>query len=212
MFSTAVACGAARAADDCLNEPKHQTPRGGHWYYRIDGPNHRKCWFLADEGQKKVSQAVSEQRMSSPLPLPRRTAAAIQPPLADAHAELTPTEPPQWLGPTGMSNPEPIAEAVPDTSPEMGSRPSARDPEDETKVMSNGVTDAQSRTETRTELLPVATAGVPVAELSAEATMEDQLRVRLGLRLIALGLFIIAGCLILSTAVRVGRRIAFSNR
>ncbi len=220
VFSTAVACGAARAADDCLNEPKHQTPRGGHWYYRIDGPDHRKCWFLADEGQKKVSQAVSEQRMSSPLPLPRRTAAAIRPPLADAyaeadaHAELpmvtTPTEPPQWLGPTGMSNPEPITEGVPDTSPEMGSPPSARDPEDETKVMSNGVTDAQSRTEMRTELLPVATAGVPAAELSAEA--EDQLRVRLGLRLIALGLFIIAGCLILSTAVRVGRRIAFSNR
>ncbi len=122
---------------------------------------------------------------------------------------MTPTEPPQWLGSTGMSNPEPIAEAVPDTSPEMGSRPSARDPEDETKVMSNGVTDAQSRTEMRTELLPVATARVPAAELSAQATTEDQLRVRLGLRLIALGLFIIAGCLILSTAVRVGRRIAF---
>jgi len=52
VFSTAIACAAARAADDCLREPKNQTPPGGHWYYRIDGPNHRKCWFLGDEGQK----------------------------------------------------------------------------------------------------------------------------------------------------------------
>src|SRR5258705_10439500 len=81
VFSTAIAC----AADDCLSEPKHQTPPGGHWYYRIDGPNHRKCWFLGDEGQK-VSQAGSP-RPSSALPLPRRTAAAIHPSLADAHAE-----------------------------------------------------------------------------------------------------------------------------
>src|SRR5258707_109855 len=31
VFSTAIACAAARAADDCLSEPKHQTPPGGHW-------------------------------------------------------------------------------------------------------------------------------------------------------------------------------------
>jgi hypothetical protein len=141
VFSTAIACAAARAADDCLSEPKNQTPPGGHWYYRIDGPNHRKCWFLGNEGQK-VSQAGSP-RPSSPLPLPRRTAAAIQPSVADARAELpkvtTPTEPPQWFGPTRM-NPEKITEVVPDASPsETLSPPSARDPEGETRVMSNGV-------------------------------------------------------------------------
>ena len=161
VFSTAIAFPAARAADDCLSEPKHQTPPGGHWYYRIDGPNHRKCWFLGDEGQK-VSQAGSP-RPSSPLPLPRRTAAAIQPSVADAHAELpkvtTPTEPPQWFGPTRM-NPEKITEVVPDASPsETLSPPSARDPEGETRVMSNGVIDGESRTESRTELLPRATCG-----------------------------------------------------
>jgi hypothetical protein len=213
VFSTAIACAAARAADDCPSEPKHQAPPGGHWYYRIDGPNHRKCWFLGDEGQK-VSQAGSP-RPSSPLPLPRRTAATIQPSVADAHAELpkatTPTEPPQWFGPTGM-NLEKITELVPDASPsETLSPPSARDPEGETRVMNNGVIDGQSRTESRTELLPRATDREPAAELSAEETTAGPW---LALLLIALGLSTIAGSLIfkLSATVQAGRRDVFRSR
>ena len=214
VFSTAIACAAARAADDCLSEPKHQTPPGGHWYYRIDGPNHRKCWFLGDEGQK-VSQAGSP-RPSSPLLLPRRTAAAIQPSVADAHAELpkvtTPTEPPRWFGPTSMSNPEKITEVVPVASPsETLSPPSARDPEGETRVMSNGVIDGESRTESRTELLPGATDREPAAELSAEETTAGPLRMPLALLLIALGLSTIAGSLIFKLSAA-ARRDVFSSR
>ena len=215
VFSTAIACAAARAADDCLSEPKHQAPAGGHWYYRIDGPNHRKCWFLGDEGQK-VSQAVSP-RPSSPLPLPRR-AAAIQPSVADAHAELpkvtTPTEPAQWFGPPRM-NPEKITEVVPDASPsETLSPPTARDPEGETRVMNNGVIDGQSRTESRTELLPRVTDREPAAELSAEETTAGPLPARLALLLIALGLSTIAGSLIfkLRAAVQAGGRDVFRSR
>jgi hypothetical protein len=206
VFSTAIACAAAHAADDCLSEPKHQTPSGGHWYYRIDGPNHRKCWFLGDEGQK-VSQAGSP-RPSSPLPLPRRSAATIQPSVADAHAELpkvtTPAQPPQWFGPTGM-NPEKITEVVPDASPsETLSPPSARAPEGETRVMNNGMIDGQSRTESRAELLPRATDGEPAAELSAEETSAGP---RFALLLIVLGLSTIAGSLIfkLSATLQAGR-------
>ena len=212
VFSSAIACAATRAADDCLSEPKHQTPPGGHWYYRIDGPYHRKCWFLGDEGQK-VSLAGSQRLSSSLLPLPRPTTAAIQPSVADAHAEqpmvMTPTEPPQWSGPARMSNPENITEVAPDASPlETLSPPSARNPEGETRVMNKGVIDAQSRAESRTELAPGATDREPAAELSAEETTEDQLRVRLARLLIALGLSVLTGCLIfkLCTALRAGRR------
>src|SRR5258708_25755408 len=66
VFSTAIACAAARAADDCLSEPKNQTPPGGHWYYRIDGPNHRKCWFLGDEGQKVSRSEEHTSELQSP--------------------------------------------------------------------------------------------------------------------------------------------------
>jgi len=218
VFSTAIACAAARAADDCLSEPKHQTPPGSHWYYRIDGPNHRKCWFLGDEGQK-VSQAGLPRPSSSPPPLPRRTTAAIQPGVADAHAELpkvtTPTETPQSFDPTSMSNPEKITEAVPGASPsETLSPPSARDPEGETRVMSNGVINGQSRTELRTELPPGATDRQPAAELSVEETTAGPLRMPLAPLLIALGLSTIAGSLIfkLSAAVQAGRRDVFRSR
>src|SRR5262249_9358927 len=154
---------------------KHQTPPGAHWYYRIDRPNHRKCWFLGDEGQK-VSQAGSPRpSASSPSPLQRQTAAPIQPSLADAHAELpmvtTPAEPPQRFATTRMLNPEKVTEVVPDASPSKTlSPPSTRDPEGETNVMSNGVIDGQSTTESRTKLLPGVTDGEPGAELSAEET------------------------------------------
>ena len=51
VVSTATPCVAARVANDCLSGPKLQAPPGGHWYYRIDRPNNRKCWFVGEEGQ-----------------------------------------------------------------------------------------------------------------------------------------------------------------
>src|SRR5258706_6355565 len=121
--------------------------------------------------------------------------------VADAHAELpkvtTPTEPPQWFGPTRM-NPEKITEVVPDASQsETLSPPSARDPEGETRAMSNGVIDGESRTESRPELRPRATDREPAAELSAEETTAGPLPALLALLLIALGLSTVAGSLIL---------------
>jgi hypothetical protein len=41
-----------RAADDCVAKPNAQAPQGGHWYYRTDRVNNRKCWYLrSDDGQ-----------------------------------------------------------------------------------------------------------------------------------------------------------------
>ena len=37
---------AATGANDCLAAPNASSPRGQHWYYRTDLPNHRKCWYL----------------------------------------------------------------------------------------------------------------------------------------------------------------------
>src|SRR5262249_6697840 len=135
------------------------------------------------------------------------------------HAEVpmvtTPAEPPQWLGTTRMLNPEKITEVVPDASPwKTLSPPSARDPEGETKVMSNGVIDGQSTTESLTKLPPGATDREAAAELSAEETTAGPLRMGLALLMIALGLSTIAGCLIfkLSGAVKPGRRDVFSSR
>jgi hypothetical protein len=37
---------ATTRANDCLAAPNASAPRGQHWYYRIDLPNNRKCWYL----------------------------------------------------------------------------------------------------------------------------------------------------------------------
>jgi hypothetical protein len=188
VVSTITACVAARAADNCLNEPKHQTPPGRHWYYRIDNPNHRKCWFLGDEGLH-VSHAGSPRpsASSSSPPLPQQPAATIQPSLTDAHAEVTivktPTDQPPWSRSTEMSSPAKITEVVPDARPSE-----ALSPPGDSKVMRNGVINGQSRMESRTELLSTATDREPAAEFSAEETSGDPLRARFALLLIVLGL------------------------
>ena len=219
VVSTAIPCVAApRAADDCLSEPKHQTPRGGHWYYRFD--HNRKCWYLGDQGQQASQTGSPRPLASSSPPLPQRQTEAAQTSLADAHAELpiattpvtTPTEPPQWLGPAGMLSPDKITEVARDASPsETPPAPSTRELESETRAI-----DGQARIESWTESLPEpkATEAEHVAELSGEETAVDPPRMGLALLLIGLGLSTIGGCLVfrLSAAIQAGRRNAFSSR
>ena len=33
-------------ADDCLAAPNSPAPEGSWWYYRLDWPTQRKCWYL----------------------------------------------------------------------------------------------------------------------------------------------------------------------
>jgi hypothetical protein len=79
--------GATPAADDCLTGPKEQTPPGGHWYYRIEHPSNRHCWYLRDE-HDKVSQVAAPNVSPPAKPVAPNTATAMQPSIANAHAEL----------------------------------------------------------------------------------------------------------------------------
>ena len=54
----------AAPADTCLSAPKGVAPQGSHWYYRIERSSNRKCWYLADKGQKVA-------RRAAPRPAPR---------------------------------------------------------------------------------------------------------------------------------------------
>jgi hypothetical protein len=37
----------ALASAACASQPNSQLAQGGHWYYRVDHVNDRKCWYLA---------------------------------------------------------------------------------------------------------------------------------------------------------------------
>jgi hypothetical protein len=79
--------GAARAADDCLSAPKDETPEGSHWYYRIDHPTKRHCWYLRTEGER-LSQTAPPNSSRAPIPIAPRAETPAQRSIADAHAEL----------------------------------------------------------------------------------------------------------------------------
>jgi hypothetical protein len=75
-------------ADDCLAEPKGDTPPGQHWYYRIDRGTKRHCWYLKGQGEK-VARAASPDRVAAPAETASgKTEVAAQHSVADAHAEL----------------------------------------------------------------------------------------------------------------------------
>lgn len=90
VFAIALS-GSARADDTCLSGPKAATPRGSHWYYRVEAGTKRHCWYLGEE-RGKTAQATSA-KPSSPASAPDKpvqpsAAAPLQPSVANARAQL----------------------------------------------------------------------------------------------------------------------------
>jgi hypothetical protein len=44
-------------AKDCLAAPNSPAPEGSWWYYRLDWPTQRRCWYLRALG-KAVQQTT----------------------------------------------------------------------------------------------------------------------------------------------------------
>jgi hypothetical protein len=42
----------AHAGDQCLVAPNSAPPSGSHWYYRLEHPSQRKCWYIGPEGRE----------------------------------------------------------------------------------------------------------------------------------------------------------------
>lgn len=95
----------AKTADNCLSAPKGAIPAGHHWYYRIEQPSKRQCWYSRAEKDKaatdKTAGATSPPQDSTsepPSQAAQPSAAADPAPaqnllvrksIADARAELT---------------------------------------------------------------------------------------------------------------------------
>jgi hypothetical protein len=86
-----MSCSTARAAEECLAGPKAQTPQGGHWYYYIDHPTKRHCWYLGEErGKLSRTASPNSSQAATPESQPdlQEAEAAMQPSVANARAEL----------------------------------------------------------------------------------------------------------------------------
>jgi hypothetical protein len=97
---------AAPAADECIAKPNGPAPAGQHWYYRTNRELKKKCWYLADEGEKTVP--VEKTASVEKTPAAEKTApvarakrqpitdalveqpddSSVQPSTSDARAEL----------------------------------------------------------------------------------------------------------------------------
>jgi hypothetical protein len=88
-----------RTADNCLSGPKGTIPAGHHWYYRLEQPSKRQCWYSRAETDKAESgkaartaepdapsQAASSSATDNPAAPPSLLAHKS---IADARAELT---------------------------------------------------------------------------------------------------------------------------
>jgi hypothetical protein len=188
----------ARAADDCLSGPKQQTSAGGHWYYRFDRQNRRKCWYLADEGQK-----TDRVPAAKPQPSVRKNAQQaterIRQSNADARAELADevpapryTEQPQFPSASAKPDAELLTDGPPKSAPEdpvppggnavLNSAPVGDGEAATTNAMESASADAAL------EALPTAANEEPSAQLPEDETAMSTLRLTLSLLLMAMGL------------------------
>jgi hypothetical protein len=126
---TAVTGGAARA-EECLAGPKGTAPKGSHWYYRVDRPTKRNCWYIREVGQKpaQLSANASAQPSDSASAQPDRAQPAVplQPSVANAFAEFSPTTDRRNLAaaqPAGAAAPASVLDSTPNSdSPAGGSQ------------------------------------------------------------------------------------------
>jgi hypothetical protein len=93
MLAVAVQ-GRAHADDTCLAKPGATTPRGDHWYYRVEPGTKRHCWYLGKERGKTVQETAGKTAPSVPAPdKPAVTSSSSSPPplrpsITNAHAEF----------------------------------------------------------------------------------------------------------------------------
>lgn len=65
----AKAAGQAKA-DACLARPGASAPKGSHWYYRIERPSGRRCWYLGAANQRVVRERAIRTERPVPMPVP----------------------------------------------------------------------------------------------------------------------------------------------
>ena len=61
---------ATTRANDCLTAPNASSPRGQHWYYHMDLPNNRKCWYLHAPLMHQAAKASESHAVSTTADTP----------------------------------------------------------------------------------------------------------------------------------------------
>ena len=93
---------APATADECLAKPNGPSPRGSHWFYRIDRANNRHCWYLRGIGSN-AGQTETRPSRAAVTPTARPSVATpADPPMLDM-----PSDPPAMGARNISRNPSP---------------------------------------------------------------------------------------------------------
>jgi hypothetical protein len=84
----------AFAVDECLAAPNAPVPAGSHWYYRLERPTERKCWYVREQRQE-TRAAPPKMRPTAVAPAPQATQTAVDQsaPIEQVERETQPTQP-----------------------------------------------------------------------------------------------------------------------
>jgi hypothetical protein len=155
----------ANAADNCVAAPTGVAPQGGHWYYRIDWPTKRHCWYVRVEREKPLRLAPQDSAASAPAVSPQ--AAAAPPSVADARAQMP------WPQ-AGIAQDPAVAptQRVPAAAAEAASADQAADNTQRSTVASRWPEPSELGTSAGTaSTAPVPPAGNPVATVQPSPPM-----------------------------------------
>jgi hypothetical protein len=93
-------------AKDCLAAPNSPAPEGSWWYYRLDWPTQRKCWYLRSLG--KPAQQTTEGAATGSGSRVRSRSGPFDPirptdraPKSTTHDDTTPSSPDSKTAPVG---------------------------------------------------------------------------------------------------------------
>jgi hypothetical protein len=133
---TTLSYSTASAADDCLTEPKGETPQGSHWFYRLEHGTKRHCWYLRDENDK-LSQTAPTNILPAVKPVSSNPDATAQRSLADARAELPLPQTRFDPQPGANGRQRMAAPAVNAASPNSDQRATAPDPNQQASLIAS---------------------------------------------------------------------------
>jgi hypothetical protein len=95
VWSTVGPSRAEPATEECKSKPDAPSPSGSHWYYRINRPDGRHCWYLGPLDRTKTRSAVPEpvSRASAAAPKTRRAIRASSQPAPTAEGTVAEASP-----------------------------------------------------------------------------------------------------------------------
>ena len=94
MYGIMLSSNPALAVDECLAAPNAPAPAGSHWYYRLEHPTERKCWYVREQRQE-ARAASPKMRPAAVTPAPQATKTAVDQstPIEQVERETQPTQP-----------------------------------------------------------------------------------------------------------------------